>query len=90
MTRTAAVSGIRTLNLHALADALRPAVTEGMTLALRITREGKEAGQGVGHLPDGTMVVVENGKALVGEEAEITVTAVRQTAGGRMVFAKIH
>ena len=90
MQKAAAVSGIRTLNLHALADALRPAVTEGMTLALRITREGKEAGQGVGHLPDGTMVVVENGKALVGEEAEITVTAVRQTAGGRMVFAKIH
>ena len=88
LQKAAAISGVRTINLHTLADALRPAVSEGMTVTLRIAREGKEPGQGVGHLPDGTMVVVENGKALVGEEAEITVTAVRQTAGGRMVFAK--
>jgi len=89
LQKAAAVSGVRTLNIHALADALRPAVTEGMTLTLRLTREGKEAGQGVGHLPDGTMVVVENGKNLVGEETEVTVTAVRQTSAGRMVFARL-
>ena len=88
LQKAAAVSSVRTLNIHALADALRPAITEGMTLTLRLTREGKEAGQGVGHLPDGTMVVVENGKDLVGGETEVTVTAVRQTSAGRMVFAR--
>jgi uncharacterized protein YacL len=88
LQKAAAISGVRAINLHALADALRPAVTEGMAVTVRLTREGKEPGQGVGHLPDGTMVVVENGKGKVGEETEVTVTAVRQTSGGRMAFAK--
>ena len=88
LQKAAAISSVRTINLHSLADALRPAVAEGMTVTLRIAREGKESGQGIGHLPDGTMVVVENGKGKVGEETEVTVTAVRQTSGGRMVFAK--
>ena len=90
LQKAAAVSGIRTVNIHALAEALRPAVTEGMTINLRLVKEGKEKDQGVGHLPDGTMVVVENGKDKVGGDAEVTVTAVRQTSGGRMVFAKLN
>lgn len=89
LQKAAAVSGVRAVNLHALAEAMRPAVTEGMTVSLRIAREGKEAGQGIGHLPDGTMVVVENGKEKIGEETEVTVTAVRQTSGGRMLFARL-
>ena len=89
LQKAAAISGVRAINLHALADALRPAVTEGMAVTVRLTREGKEPGQGVGHLPDGTMVVVENGKEKVGEDADVTVTAVRQTSGGRMIFAKL-
>ena len=88
LQKAAAVSGVRTVNLHALADALRPAVTEGMTLTLRLTKEGKEQGQGIGHLADGTLVVVENGRDRIGEEVEVTVTAVRQTASGRMLFAR--
>ena len=88
LQKAAAISGVRTINLHTLADAMRPAVAEGMTVTLRIAREGKEPGQGIGHLPDGTMVVIENGKEKICEEAEVTVTAVRQTSGGRMVFAK--
>ena len=88
LQKAAAISSVRTINLHTLAEALRPAVAEGMTVTVQIAREGKEHGQGVGHLPDGTMVVIENGKDRIGEEAEVTVTAVRQTAGGRMVFAK--
>ena len=88
LQKAAAVSGVRTINIHALAEALRPAVAEGMTLTVQITREGREPGQGVGHLPDGTMVVVENGKNRIGETVEAAVTAVRQTSGGRMVFAK--
>ena len=89
LQKAAAVSAIRTLNVHELAEALRPAVTEGMRLKVRITKEGKEANQGVGHLADGTMVVVEDGKKLIGDEAEITVTNVRQTSAGRMVFARL-
>jgi uncharacterized protein YacL len=89
MQKAAAISGIRAMNVHALAEALRPAVTEGMRIRVRIAKEGKEAGQGVGHLEDGTMVVVEDGKRLIGEETEVVVTAVRQTSGGRMVFGKL-
>ena len=89
LQKAAAVSRIRTMNVHALADALRPAVTEGMTLTLRLTREGREPGQGIGHLSDGTMVVVENGKTKIGDEAEILITAARQTSGGRMLFGKL-
>ena len=89
MEKAAAVSSVRTMNVHKLAEALRPAVAEGMRLTLRIAKEGKEAGQGVGHLPDGTMAVVEDGKSRIGEEAEIVVTAVRQTGSGRMIFAKL-
>ena len=89
MQKAAAVSSIRTVNLHALAEAMRPAVTEGMTVEVRIAREGKEAGQGIGHLADGTLVVVENGKEYIGDDVEVIVTAARQTSGGRMVFARL-
>ena len=89
LQKAAAVSGVKTVNLHALADALRPAVTEGMVLTLRLTKEGKESGQGIGHLPDGTLVVVENGKEAIGQEAEVTVPAVRQSPSGRMLFARM-
>ena len=90
LQKAAAVSGVRTVNIHAMAEALRPAVAEGMTVNLRIAKEGKEAGQGIGHLPDGTMAVVENAKDRIGEEVEVTVTAVRQTSGGRMIFARLN
>ena len=90
LQKAAAVSGVRTVNIHSLADALRLAGAEGMTVTLQVTRAGKEPGQGVGHLPDGTMVVVENAKDRIGEEVEVTVTAVRQTSGGRMAFARAN
>ena len=76
--------------MNALAEALRTAVTPGMKMTLRIVKEGRENGQGVGYLSDGTMVVIEDGKNRLGEEAEVTVTAVRQTSAGRMVFAKMQ
>ncbi len=90
LQKAAAVSGIRTLNVNALTEALRPAVAAGMELTVRITKEGREAGQGVAYMNDGTMIVIEDGKARIGEEADITVTAVRQTSAGRMVFAKLR
>ena len=58
-------------------------------MEVRIAREGKEAGQGIGHLADGTLVVVENGKEYIGDDVEVIVTAARQTSGGRMVFARL-
>ena len=78
------------LNVNELAEALRPAVVQGMTLRVRITKEGKEPGQGVAHLEDGTMVVIENGKDRIGEDADVTVTSVLQTSSGRMIFAKLN
>ncbi len=89
LQKAAAISSIKTLNVNALAEALRTAVTPGMKMTLHIVKEGRENGQGVGYLSDGTMVVVEDGKDAVGTDAEITVTAVRQTSAGRMVFGKL-
>ena len=89
LQKAAAVSGIRTLNVNALAEALRTAVTPGMRMTVRIVKEGRENGQGIGYLADGTMVVVENGKEFLGEEKEVVVTTLRQTSAGRMVFAKL-
>ena len=89
LQKAAAVSEVRTLNVNELAEALRPAIVQGMEMRVRIEKEGREPGQGVAHLDDGTMIVIENGKALIGEETDVTVTSVLQTSAGRMVFAKL-
>jgi uncharacterized protein YacL len=88
LARAAALAGCRVMNLHALSLALRPPVSAGDTVAVLLTRAGKEAGQGVGYLDDGTMVVVEKARDRVGGEVHATVTSVLTTANGRMVFAK--
>ena len=90
LQKAAAVSMIKTLNVNQLADALRPTIGAGMELTVKVVKEGKESGQGIAYLDDGTMVVIEDGKAYIGEEADITVTAVRQSNSGRMIFAKIR
>jgi len=87
--RIAEVQGIRVLNLHALAETLRPPVLPGDALHLLITRRGKESGQGVGHLDDGTMVVVEGAANLEGQQVEAEVSSILATANGRLVFAKL-
>ena len=89
LQKAAAVSGVRSLNVNELADSLRPAVVQGMELRVRIVKEGKEPGQGVAYLDDGTMIVIENGKPLLGEETDIVVTSVLQTSAGRMIFARL-
>ena len=89
LVKAAQVSSIKAMNINDLAGALRPAVAVGMEMNVRITREGKEAGQGVGYMSDGTMIVVENGRDYVGEEKDVTVTGSLQTSAGRMVFAKL-
>ncbi|MBI3880623.1 MAG: PIN domain nuclease [Verrucomicrobia bacterium] len=76
------------INLHEVAAALKPAVLPGDVFSLRIVREGKDKGQGVAFLNDGTMVVVTNGQAYVGQQVETHVTNVLQTGAGRMIFAE--
>jgi uncharacterized protein YacL len=88
LARAAALAGCRVMNLHALSLALRPPVSAGDMVAVLLTRAGKEPGQGVGYLDDGTMVVVERARDRVGGEVHATVTSVLTTANGRMVFAR--
>jgi uncharacterized protein YacL len=88
LARAAALAGCRVMNLHALSLALRPPVSAGDVVSVLLTRPGKEAGQGVGYLDDGTMVVVERSRDRVGGEVHVTVTSVLTTANGRMVFAR--
>lgn len=88
LTKVARVRGIEVINLNEAAAALRPSFLPGDVIQLRVTKAGKEQGQGVGYLEDGTMVVIQDGRGLVGTEAPVEVTSVLQTSAGRMVFAR--
>ncbi len=88
LNRVAELQGVRVLNMNDLAKAVRPVVLPGEDISIRVTQEGKEAGQGVGYLEDGTMIVIENGARYLGNEATVTVMRVLQTVGGRMIFAQ--
>ncbi len=88
LARAASLAGVRVLNLHALALSLRPPVIAGDEVTVLLTKTGKEPGQAVGYLDDGTMVVVERAKEAVGHEALVQVTSVLTTANGRLVFAR--
>lgn len=90
LNKVAAVRNIEVLNINDLSKALRPVVLPGETLPILISQVGKEPGQGVGYLNDGTMVVVENGKNCVGQELDTVVTSVLQTSAGRMIFTRIR
>ena len=90
LNKVAAVQNMRVLNINDLANAIRPVLLPGEELSLPIVREGKEQGQGIGYLPDGTMVIVEGGKKRIGETVDITVSSCLQTSAGRMIFAKIR
>jgi uncharacterized protein YacL len=85
--RIAEVQGVKVLNLHALAETLRPPVLPGDVVAVRILKPGREAAQGVGYLQDGTMVVVEGGRDRQGSEVSAEVTSILSNPNGRMVFA---
>lgn len=88
LNRVAELQGVSILNINELANAVKAILLPGETLELKIIQEGKEFGQGVGYMEDGTMVVVENGNKYIGKSLRITVTKVLQTAAGRMIFAK--
>ncbi|HWH29853.1 MAG TPA: PIN domain-containing protein [Mycobacteriales bacterium] len=88
LARAAALAGVKVLNLHALALALRPPVAAGDDVPVLLLKPGKEAGQAVGYLDDGSMVVVERARALLGTEVSVHVTSVLTTANGRLVFGR--
>lgn len=90
LQQVARISGVVTINLHEVADALRPPLYAGEQLTVEITRHGDQAGQGVGHLPDGTMIIVDGAAEMVRSTVAGTVTNVLQTAGGRIIFAKFE
>jgi len=78
---------VRVLNVNELSNAIRPVVLPGEELIVRVVQPGKERNQGVGYLADGTMIVVENGDKLMGQEVSTEVTRVFQTVAGKMIFA---
>ncbi len=88
LNRVAEIQGLRVMNVNSLANALKPAVLPGEELRVRVIQEGKEAGQGVGFLDDGTMIVVEGGARHVDRDIGVVVTRVLQTVAGRMIFAQ--
>lgn len=88
LNKVAELQGVTVLNINELANALKPVVLPGESMRLFVIKEGKEYNQGVAYLDDGTMVVVENGRRLIGKNAEVTVTSVLQTTAGRMIFSK--
>ncbi len=88
LNRVAEIQGLRVMNVNSLANAMKPAVLPGEELRVRVIQEGKEAGQGVGFLDDGTMIVVEGGARHLDHEIGVVVTRVLQTIAGRMIFAQ--
>ncbi|MGL5859560.1 MAG: PIN/TRAM domain-containing protein [Angustibacter sp.] len=90
LAKVAVVSGVGVLNLHALAIALRPPVVVGDVVRVGLVKPGREPGQAIGYLDDGTMVVAERSRELIGSDAKLVVTSVLTTSNGRMVFARLE
>jgi uncharacterized protein YacL len=89
LNKVAELQGVSVLNINELANSLKPVVLPGETMKVFILKEGKEYNQGVAYLDDGTMVVIENARRLIGKNADVTVTSVLQTTAGRMIFSKL-
>jgi len=88
LNKVAQLRGVRVLNINELANSLKPVVLPGEVMRVFILKEGKESGQGVGYLDDGTMVVVDQGRKAIGRTIEVTVTSVLQTTAGKMIFCR--
>lgn len=86
LNKVAQIQNVPVLNINELHDALRPVVLPGETLEIKVIQEGKDRTQGVGYLEDGTMVVIEGGRRFIGQEVEVVVTRMFQTAAGKMIF----
>jgi uncharacterized protein YacL len=89
LNKVAGVQNVPVLNINDLANAIKPVVLPGEEMRVSVVKEGKESGQGVAYLDDGTMIVVDGGKKCVGELIEVIVTSVLQTSAGRMIFARM-
>jgi uncharacterized protein YacL len=89
LNRVAELQGVDVLNINELANAVKPVVLPGEEMRVTIIKEGKEKDQGIGYLDDGTMIVVEGARRLIGETLDVSVTSVLQTVQGKMIFAKI-
>jgi uncharacterized protein YacL len=90
LNRVAGLQGVTVLNVNELANALKPIVFPGESMQVRLIKEGKEYNQAIGYLDDGTMIVVEDAKRLVGQMVKVNVTSVLQTQAGRMIFTKLE
>lgn len=88
LNQVAELQSVSVLNINELANSVKPVILPGETMTVRVVKEGKEYAQGVAYLDDGTMVVVDNGRALMGQSLDVTVTSILQTAAGRMIFTK--
>jgi len=89
LNKVAEFQGVEVLNINELANAVKPIVLPGEEMTVMVVKDGKESGQGLAYLDDGTMIVVEGGKKCIGDSVVVTVTSVLQTAAGRMIFAKL-
>ncbi len=89
LNKVAEVRGVRVLNINELANAVKPMLVPGEEMVITVIKSGKENGQGIAYLNDGTMIVVEGGSKKIGETLKVVVTSVLQTAAGRMIFTKI-
>ncbi|MFH0790721.1 MAG: PIN domain-containing protein [Candidatus Omnitrophota bacterium] len=90
LNRVASLQGIKVLNINELSNVLKPVVFPGEVMQIKLIKEGKEYNQAVGYLDDGTMVVVEDARRLLGQEIKVVVTSVLQTQAGRMIFTKME
>jgi uncharacterized protein YacL len=88
LARVAQIQSVTILNINELASSVRPLMVPGEQLVVKVVQKGKEKGQGVGYLPDGTMIVVEDGERYVGEDVEAEVTRIFQTVAGKMIFVQ--
>jgi uncharacterized protein YacL len=88
LNRVAELQGVQVLNINELSNALKPVVLPGEEMVVRVIQEGKEAGQGVAFLDDGTMVVIDGGKKYINSHLDVSITRVLQTAAGRIIFAQ--
>jgi len=89
LNKVAELQGVRVLNINDLCNALRPVVLPGEMIRVFVLKEGKEAGQGVAYLDDGTMIVVDNARRHIGRNVDVIVTSVLQTTAGRMIFTRL-
>lgn len=89
LNKVAELQGVRVLNVNELANAMKPVVLPGEQMLVKIIREGKEPGQGVGYLDDGTMIIVDSAQKMINMNVDVVVTSVLQTTAGRMIFTEL-